>query len=190
MINKGRDKTTEFSPLTFMVYALETIAVILFLVMVIEGLPRSPEDQIALFNLIGFLVLFAWLIRRIDKVVQIVAYVLDTLIYKLLHLLTNTAPTGSSTYEPIDPKNLCSWHKNSFWTAFGVSMLVLLTALVILSMFTLAEGSPVTSTIWDWTYRITMPVLGLCLVWILATIFHARRRCAIKVSDGLGNSTI
>ena len=174
----------------FMAHLLEIIAVVLFLVMVIEGLPRSSEDQIALFNLIGFLVLFAWLIRRIDKVVQIVAYVLDTLIYKLLRLLTNTAPAGSSTYEPIDPKNLCSWHKNSFWMAFGVLMLVLLAALVILSMFSLAEGSPVTSTVWDWTYRITMPILGLCVVWMIGTLFHARRRCASKVSDGLGKSPI
>ena len=46
MINKGRNNTGELSPLIFMAHFLEIIAVVLFLVMAIEGLPRSSEDQI------------------------------------------------------------------------------------------------------------------------------------------------
>ena len=180
MANKERDVTDGFSPLMFIVHALEIIAVVLFLMMVLGMSRQSSEDRLAVLEIVGVLVLFAWLIRRIDKVVQILAYVLDTLLSRLLRFLTNAAPAGSSSYEQIELKDLCSWHKNSFCIAIGAFMLVLLVALVIFSMFSLAEGSPVTSTVRDWTYRITMPILGMCLLWMLATLFHARRRCASK----------
>ena len=183
MANKERAVTDGFSPLMFMVHFLETIAVVLFLVMALGMSGQSSEDRLAVLEMVGILALFAWLIRRIDKVVQIAAYVLDTLLDRLLRSLTNVAPAASSSYEPIELKNLCSWHKNSFCVAIGVFMLVLLAALVLFSMFSLAEGSPVTSTVWDWTYRITMPILGICLVWMLATLFHARRRCASKFAQ-------
>ena len=180
MANKERDVTDGFSPLMFMVHVLEIIAVVLFLVMVLGMSGQSSEDRLAVLEIVGILVLFAWLIRRIDKIVQIPAYVLDTLLNSLLRLVTNVAPAGSSSYEPIEIKNLCSWHRNSFCAAIGAFMLVLLAALVIFSMFSLAEGSPVTSTFWDWTYLTTVAILGLCLVWMSATLFHARRRCASK----------
>ena len=178
MANKGRDATGGFSPLIFMAHFFETIAVVLFLVMALEMSGQSSEERVAVLELVGMLVLFAWLIRRIDKVVQIAAYALDSLQNRLLRTLTNIAPAGSSSYEPMELEHLCSWHKNVFLAAIGAFMLVSVGVLVIFSMFSLAEGSPVTSTVWDWTYRITMPILGICLVWMSSTLFHARRRCA------------
>ena len=190
MKNKERDKTTEFSPLIFMANFLEIIAVVLFLVMVIEFSQQSSDNQLALINVIGFLVLFAWLLRKIDKLVQIPLDALDTLLDRLLRLLTNVAPAGSSTYKPIEPKKLCGWHKYSFWMAFGVFMLVMFSALVILTMFSLAEGSPVTSTVWEWTKLCAISLMAISGVWIMGTLFHARRRCASNVDDGLDKSKI
>ncbi len=76
MANKERDVTDGFSPLMFMVHVLEIIAVVLFLVMVLGMSGQSSEDRLAVLEIVGILVLFAWLIRRIDKIVQIPAYVL------------------------------------------------------------------------------------------------------------------
>ena len=180
MAGREQNATGGFSPLIFMAHFFETIAVVLFLVMALEMSGQSSEERLAVLELVGMLVLFAWLIRRIDKVVQIAGDALDSLQERLLKSLTNVAPTGSSSYEPMELKDLCSWHKNVFLAATGASMLVLVVALVIFSMFSLAEGSPVTSTVWDWTYRMTIAILGMCLVWMSATLFHARRRCASK----------
>ena len=177
MATKERGVTDGSSPLMFMAHFLEAIAIVLFLVMVLGMSGQSSGDRLAALEVVGVLVLFAWLIRRIDKFVQ----VLDAFLNRLLRSLTNAAPAGSSIYEPIELKNLCSWHKNSLCVAIGVFVLVLFGALVLFSMFSLAEGSPVTSTVWDWTYRIMMPILGLCLALMLATLFHARRRCASKL---------
>ena len=188
MANKERNVTDGFSPLMFMVHFLEVIAVVLFLAMALGMSGQSSEERLAVLEFVGILVLFAWLIRRIDKVLQTTTYVLDTLLDRLWRLLTNVAPAGSSSYEPIELENLCSWHKNIFFVAIGFFMLVLVAALVIFSMFSLAEGSPVTSTVWDWTYRITMSILGTCLVWMLATLFHARRRCASKSAYSMKQS--
>ena len=162
----------------FLAHSFEAIAVVLFLVMALGMSGQSSQNRLAPLEIVGMLVLFAWLFRRIDRVVQIVAYRLDSLLNRLLRSLTNVAPAGSSSYEPIEIKSLCSWHRNGFNLAIGVFMLVSLAALVLFSMVSLAEGSPVTLGVWDWTYRITMPILGVCLVWMLATLFHARRRCA------------
>ena len=181
MATKERDVTDGSSPLMFMAHFLEAIAIVLFLVMVLGMSGQSSGDRLAALELVGVLVLFAWLIRRIDKVVQFQAYVLDTLLNRLLRSLTNVAPAESSIYQPIELKNLCSWHKYSLCVAIGVFVLVVLAALVLFFMFSLVEGSPVTSTVWDWTYRIMMLILGLCLAWMLAALFHARRRCASKL---------
>ena len=180
MANKERDATDGFSPLMVLVLSLETIAVVLFLVMALGMSGQPSEDKIPILELIGILVLLAWLIKRIDNVVQIAGNALDSRLNRLLRLMTNAAPAGSSSYEPIEFKDLCSWHKNSYCAAIGAFVLVLLVALVTFFMFSLAEGSPVTSTVWDWTYRITLPILCICLVWMSATLFHARRRCASK----------
>ena len=190
MTNKERDTTTEFSPLILMANFLEIIAVVLFLVIFIDFSQQSSDSQLALLNVIGFFVLFAWLFRKIDKLVQIPLDALDTLLDRLLRLLTNGAPVGSPIYKPIELKKLCGWHKYSFCMALGVFMLVLLPALVILVMFTLAEGSPVTSTVWNWTYVCAISLMAICLVWMMVTLFHARRRCANKAADGLGKSAI
>lgn len=178
MASRERNATAGFSPLIFMAHFFETIAVVLFLVMALEMSGQSSEERLAVLELVGMLVLFAWLIRRIDKLVQIAGVALDSLLNRLLRSLTNVAPAGSSSYEPMELEDLCSWHKNVFLAATGASLLVLVVALVIFSMFSLTEGSPVTSTVWDWTYQITIAILGMCLVWMSATLFHARRRCA------------
>ena len=188
MATKARHATDGLSPLMIMAHSLEAIAVVLFLVMALGMSGQSSEDRLDVIEVVGILVLFAWLIRRIDKVVQIVSYPLDSLLNRLLRSLTNVAPAGSSSYEPIEFKNLCSWHKSSFCVAIGAFSLILVGELVIFSMFSLAEGSPVSSTLWDWTYRITMPMLGVCLMWLLATLFHARRRCASKLVQSRGQS--
>ncbi len=180
MANRARRVADEFNPLMFMANALETIAVVLFLVMGIGISGQSSEDGLAVLELVGILVLFAWLFRRSNKVVQTAANVADTLLGRLLRSVTNVAPAGSSRYEPIELENLCSRHKNSYRIAIGAFMFVSLAAIVIYSMYSLAEGSPVTSTVWDWTYRITISILGICLIGMLATLFHARRRCASK----------
>ena len=190
MINKGRDITAGFTLLIFFAYFFEITAVVLFLLITIGISRQSLEDQLGVFELIGILVLLGWLTRRINTVVQIAGYILDKLVNRLSRFLTNVAPAGSSTYEPIEIKNLCSWHKYSFWMALGAFMLVLLPALVIFAMFSLAEGSPVTSTVWKWTYVCAMSLMIICFLWMIGTLFHARRRCASKVTDGLGNSAI
>ena len=178
MANKGRDATGRYSPLIFIAHVFEIVAVVLFLVMALEMSGQSSEEKLAALEFVGILVLFAWLIRRIDKVVQIAGDALDSLLNRLWRSLTNVAPTGSSSYEPMELKDLCSWHRNVFLAATGASIVVVVVALVILCMFSLAEGSPVTSIVWDWTNRITIAILGMCLVWMSATLAHARRRCA------------
>ncbi len=183
MANKRRDVTDGLSPLMIMAHSFEAIAVVLFLVMALGMSGQSSEGRLAALEVVGILVLFAWLMKRIDKVVQFVANPLDSLLIRISRALTNVAPAGSSSYEPIELKNLCSWHRNGFLAATGVFMLVLVGALVIFSMFSLAEGSPVTSTVWDWTYRSMISVLCICLVWMSATLFHARRRCASRLTQ-------
>ena len=180
MINRARYVADDFSPVMFMASAFEVIAVVLFLVMALGMSGQSPEDRLAALEVVGILVLFAWLTRRISKIVQIVANFSDTLLNRLLRLLTNVAPAGSSSYKPIEFGNLCGWHKSSFCIAIGIFMFVSFAVMVIFSMYALAEGSPVTSTIWDWTYRITITILGVCLIWMSATLIHTRRRCASK----------
>ena len=192
MRSKERDTTADFSPLMFMAHLLEIIAVVLFLVMVIfiGFSQQSLETQLGVLELIGILVLFAWLVRKIDKMIQIPGDALDTLSYRFSRFLTNVAPAGSSAYVPIELKNLCSWHRHSFWMALGAFMLVSLPALVILAIFSLVEDSPLQSTVWKWTYVCAISLMTICLVWMIGTLFHARRRCASKVADGLGKSTM
>ena len=183
MATKKRDVTDRFSPLMLLGHSLEAIAVVLFLTMVFGMSGQSSEGRLVELEVVGTLVLLAWLIKKIDKFVQIVAFVPDALLNGLLRTLTNVAPAGSSSYQPIELKNLCSWHKISVYVVIGVLVLVLLAFLVLFSMFSLAEGSPVTSNVWDWTHRITISISGICLVWMLATLFHARRRCAGKLAQ-------
>ena len=104
MANKERDVADRFGPLTFIAHGLEIIAVVLFLVMALGMSGQSSEERLAILEVVGTLVLLAWLTRRIDKVVQIAGHVLDTLLNRLwaLRLLTNVAPAGSSSYEPIE----------------------------------------------------------------------------------------
>ena len=188
MAYRERTVADGFNPVRFTAIGLEIIAVVLFLVMVLGMSGQSPEDRLGVLEIVGILVLFAWLTRKIDKVMQIVANVSDTLLNRLLRFVTNVAPAGSSSYEPIELKNLCRWHKNGFRIAIGLFLLVTLAVMVIFSMFSLAEGSPVTSTVWDWTYRGSITTLGMCLIWMLATLFHARRRCASKSAHSMEQS--
>lgn len=188
MAIKELEITGGVSSLIAVAKVLETFAVVLFLVMVL-GMPgQSSEDKLAVLQVVGILVLFAWLARRIDKVVRCVASVADTFLNRLLMSLTNAGPAGPSSHEPIEFKNLHGWHKNTYCIAIGVFMLASLAVLVIFAMFSLAEGSPVTSTFWDWTYRITISILGVCLVGMSAILFHARRRCASKSAHSMEQS--
>ena len=183
MATNKRDVTDRFSPFLLLALSFEAIAVICFLEMVLGMSGQTSEGKLAELEVVGILVLLAWLIRKIDKVVQIVAYIPGTLLNGLLRYLPNVAPAGYSSYEPIELKNLCSWHKYSVYVAIGVFVLVLLAFSVLSSMSSLAEGSPATSNVWDWTNRITMSISGICLVWMFATLFHARRRCASKLAQ-------
>ena len=180
MANRWRDATGGYSPLAFMAVTFEIAAVAFFSVMILGMSGQSSEDRLGVLQLVGTLVLLAWLTRKINKILQILCYVLDTFLNRLLKFATNVAPVGSSSYEPIELEDLCSWHRKSFHVAIVSFAFVVLAVAVIFSMFSLAEGSPVTSTVWDRTYRVTMPILGTCLIWMLATLFHARRRCASK----------
>ena len=170
MAIKEQNVADSFSLLMVIAYFLETIAVVLFLAMAFGMSEQSSEGMLAALERIGMLVLVAWLVRRIDKVLKISINALDEPLGRLFRFLTNVAPAGSSTYEPIELKDLCSWHKNSLYFAIWAIGLVSLAAVVIFSMYSLNEGSPVTSANWDWTYSITMPILGICLAWMLATL--------------------
>ena len=63
MANKERDVTDGFSPLMFMVHALEMIAVVLFLVMALGMSGQSSEDRLAVLEVVGTLVLFDSLVK-------------------------------------------------------------------------------------------------------------------------------
>ena len=145
MAIKERNVTDGLSALRILAHSFEALAVVLFLVMAFGMSGQSSEGRLAALEVVGILVLFAWLMKRIDKAVQYVADPLDSLLNRLSRSLTNVAPAGSSSYEPIELENLCSWHRNGFVAATGVFILVLVGALVIFFMFSLAEGSPVTS---------------------------------------------
>ena len=177
MTNKDGCKGDGFSPLLFLAGFVETIAVVLFLALVVDLIGGSPADQVPVFEVIGFFVLFAWLVRRIDKGVQFAGDHLD----KFLRSLTNAEPAGSPTYTSIEPKDLCRRHRYSFQIARGLFIAVALPALVIFAMYSLAEGSPVTATVWKWTYLCAVSLMAICLAWMIGTVFHARRwGCAKK----------
>ncbi len=180
MTNKGRGKEDGFSLLAYLAGMFEIIAVVLFLMVIFERSRRPMENEVAAFELIGLLVLFAWLIRRIEKPVQIVADNLDKLLNAFLRSLTNAAPAGTAIYRPIEIKDLCRRHRYSWIIALGLFIAVALPALVIFAMYSLAEGSPVTATVWNWTYLCGIALMVICLAWMLGTLFHARRWGCVK----------
>ena len=185
MTNKERSKKDGYSPLIFMAGMFEIIAVVLFLVVIFEWSRGPLENEVAAFELIGLLVLFAWLIRRIEKPVQIVGDNLDKLLNAFLRSLTNAAPAGTAIYRPIEIKDLCRRHRYSWIIALGLFIAVALPALVIFAMYSLAEGSPVTATVWKWTYLCGISLMVICLIWMIGTLLHARRwGCAKSGSEG------
>lgn len=185
MANSDRVIAGNFNPLIVIANVIEILAVVFFLMMALGMSGQSPESRLDALQLVGTFVLIAWLIRRINRVLQFASSILYTLSNRLSRLLTNVAPAGSSDYEPIELKNLCIWHKSSFCIAVGTFSFVTLAVMAVFFTFSLAEGSPVTSTVWDWTYRITVLLLGICFIWMSATLFHARRRCAGKSVCGV-----
>ena len=180
MTNKERGKGDGFSPLTFMAGFFETIAVVLFLALVVDLLGGSPEDRVAALELIGLFVLLGWLTKKIDKVVSVVSDNLE----KFVRWLERDAKTGS----PMQIKDLPKGHRHSFLIARGLFVAVALPALVIFAMYSLAEGSPVTATVWKWTYLCAVSLMAICLAWMIGTIFHARRwGCVKEVDNGSGH---
>ena len=185
MANKEQGKGDGISPLMFLAGAFETIAVVAFLAVIFERSRGPMGNEVAAFELIGILVLFAWFIKKIDKVVQVAVGILDRLLDKFIRFLTNTAPAGSTIYTPIEIEKLGTWHMLNFRASQVIILVVALPLVVILAMYTLAEGSPVTATVWKWTYVSTVSIMGICLAWMIGTVFHAsRRRRAKNGGDG------
>ena len=172
MTIKERCKGDGFSPLTFMAGFFETIAVVLFLALVVDLLGGSPEDQVPVFELIGLLVLFAWLMKKINNILSVVDVNLD----KSMHWLTHILKPGSSAQKPIEIKGLSKWWQRSFWITSGIIPIVALPAVVIFAMYSLAEGSPVTATVWKWTYLCAVSIMAICLAWMLGMAFLVRRQ--------------
>ena len=113
---------------------------------------------------------------------------LDKVLDTFLRSLTNAAPAGTTIYRPIELKDLCQRHRYSWKIALGLFVAIALPALVIFAMYSLAEGSPVTSTVWNWTYLCGISLMVICLVWMLGTLFHARRwGCVKKGVNGSGH---
>lgn len=177
MTSKELGKRDGFSPLMFMAAFLEIIAVILFLALVVDLYGGSPADQVPVFELIGLLVLFAWLTKKIDKVVCVVSDQLESFV----RWFERDPRTGS----PMQIKDLPKWHRRSFQIVRIAVPVIALPALTIGAMFYLAEGSPVTATIWKWAYLSAVSLMALCLAWMIGTLFHARRwRCTKNVENG------
>ena len=179
MTNKEHCKRDKFNPMTSIAGFFETIAVVAFLVMVLDLLGGSSENQVAELEVIGLLVLLGWLIRKIDKLVRTA----DDNLIKLPLFSKNVVSAGALIFKPIDPNELCLWHKHGFQIARGLLVAVTLPLVVILGMYSLAEGSSVTATVWKWTYMCTVSIMGICLAWMIGTVFHARRWGCAK--DGL-----
>ncbi len=180
MTSKELGERDGFSPLIFMAAFFETIAVVLFLALVVDLYGESPADQVRVFELIGLLVLFAWLTKKINKVVCVVSDKLE----KFVLWLERDARTGS----PMQIKDLPKWHRRSFEIVRIIIPVVALPALTIGAMFYLAEGSPVTATVWKWTYLSAVSLMAICLAWMIGALFHARRwRSSGRTVDDLGN---
>ena len=160
----------------FMVYVFEALAVFLFLVMAVEMLLDPGQDYIAMFNLIGFFVLCAWLLRKINKVIYIPDYILGLL---LRRLLTIPIP-GSLGDRQIQPQDLCLGHRRSFQIAVGVFIVVSVIYLVTFLVSYYAESSSVISTLQQWTKRCTILLMFICAVWIIGTLCHAHKCGCIK----------
>ena len=175
MTNKELGRGDGFSFLRYMAGIFEIIAVVLFLLVIFERSRGPVENQVAVFELIGLLVLFAWFLKKIDMAVRVAVDILDKPLETFLRSLTNAAPAGSAIYRPIEIKDLCRRHRYSWIIALCLFIAVALPALVIFAMYSLAEGSPVTATVWKWTYLCGISLMVICLVWMLGTLFHARR---------------
>ena len=162
----------------FFAGVLEIIAVVVFLALVLDLLGGSSGDQVAVLELIGILILLAWLAKKIDKGVHIPDLILGLFLRPLLE-----APiAGSVRHRRIEPDDFCLGHRRSVLVAGYAILVVALPMVVILAMYTLAEGSPVTATVWKWTYLCVISIMGICFTWMIGTIFHARRwRCVKEV---------
>ena len=156
------------------VHVFETIAVFLFIMLIVGLFGGSLDNQSGLIQLIGLFVLLAWLAKKLIKV----AHKADPIMgFSLLPLLE--APIANSgRYRRIELHDLCSGHRLSLLIAFGVFIAVSVSTALIYAICSLIEGSPVTSTVWTWTYRIAIPIAGTSLVLTMGTIFHARCTCA------------
>ena len=170
------------SPL-FIVYCFEAIAVCLFFGLVFGLFGHSLETQLDIFELIGFCVLGAWLLQRINKVIHIPDYILNL----CLRLLLEAPIAGSPGRRRVQLEDLCQRHLLSFRIAVVAFFVVSLPALVLLAVFSLTEDSLVTSIVWKWTYRCALALMMICLAGITGPLFHARRwGCVKEVSSHLG----
>ena len=170
------------SPL-FLVYFFEVIAVFLFFGLVFGLFGHSLENQLAIFEVIGFFALGAWLLRKINKALHLPDFILNL----CLRLLLEAPIAGSPGRRRVQLEDLCQLHLLSFRIAVVAFFVVSLPALLLLAVFSLTEDSLVTSIVWKWTYRCALALMMICLAGITGPLFHARRwGCVKEVSSHLG----
>ena len=122
----------------------------------------------------GLLISMAWILEHLERGIFKIAPYVDW----LWGFVVRYNPSGKPHFRrDIQVEDLCRAHRLSILRAYDVFRVVAMFMVVVFFIFMYADFIQPVVSLWFWTYRVGLGVLGLLALWMAGTLLHAQRRC-------------